>query len=136
MPSDISPGWVDTPMFDEIVGDAKYGYFEELAARLPSGRIAKPRGRRARLHLPDGERLHDRRDGAHRRRPPADLAKLARSRCKGCADRPASADVDDLLARQPDVRQQASSRFATLAKRGRRCQCSGAVNRSNVLARA
>ena len=29
-------------MFDEIVGDAKHGYFEELAARLPSGRIAKP----------------------------------------------------------------------------------------------
>ncbi|HTV67955.1 MAG TPA: SDR family oxidoreductase [Rhizobiaceae bacterium] len=37
----VSPGWVDTPMFDEIVGDAKHGYFEELAARLPSGRVAK-----------------------------------------------------------------------------------------------
>ena len=25
----VSPGWVDTPMFDEIVGDAKAGYFED-----------------------------------------------------------------------------------------------------------
>ena len=38
----VSPGWVDTPMFDELVGDAKTGYFEELAARLPIGRIASP----------------------------------------------------------------------------------------------
>lgn len=38
----VSPGWVDTPMFDEIVGDAKHGYFAELAARLPAGRIATP----------------------------------------------------------------------------------------------
>lgn len=38
----VSPGWVDTPMFDEIVGDAKHGYFEELAVRLPAGRIATP----------------------------------------------------------------------------------------------
>ena len=39
----VSPGWVDTPMFDELVGDAKPGYFESMAARLPIGRIAKPR---------------------------------------------------------------------------------------------
>ena len=38
----ISPGWVDTPMFDELVGEAKAGYFEAMAARLPIGRIAKP----------------------------------------------------------------------------------------------
>jgi len=38
----VSPGWVDTPMFDELVGDAKAGYFESMAARLPIGRIAKP----------------------------------------------------------------------------------------------
>lgn len=38
----ISPGWVDTPMFDELVGDAKHGYFENMAARLPSGKIAAP----------------------------------------------------------------------------------------------
>jgi NAD(P)-dependent dehydrogenase (short-subunit alcohol dehydrogenase family) len=38
----VSPGWVDTPLFDELVGDAKHGYFESMAARLPSGRIAAP----------------------------------------------------------------------------------------------
>lgn len=38
----VSPGWVDTPMFDELVGEAKHGYFESMAARLPSGRIAAP----------------------------------------------------------------------------------------------
>ena len=39
----VSPGWVDTPMFDELVGEAKAGYFAEMAARLPIGRIAAPR---------------------------------------------------------------------------------------------
>jgi NAD(P)-dependent dehydrogenase (short-subunit alcohol dehydrogenase family) len=29
-------------MFDELVGDAKAGYFEGMVARLPSGRIATP----------------------------------------------------------------------------------------------
>lgn len=38
----VSPGWVDTPMFDDLVGDAKAGYFESMAARLPVRRIAKP----------------------------------------------------------------------------------------------
>ncbi|HEV2516377.1 MAG TPA: SDR family oxidoreductase [Devosia sp.] len=38
----VSPGWVDTPMFDELVGEAKAGYFEAMAARLPIGRIAAP----------------------------------------------------------------------------------------------
>jgi NAD(P)-dependent dehydrogenase (short-subunit alcohol dehydrogenase family) len=38
----VSPGWVDTPMFDELVGDAKASYFAEMAARLPIGRIAAP----------------------------------------------------------------------------------------------
>lgn len=38
----VSPGWVDTPMFDELVGEAKAGYFEAMAARLPIGRIATP----------------------------------------------------------------------------------------------
>ena len=38
----VSPGWVDTPMFDELVGDAKHGYFESMASRLPSGKIAAP----------------------------------------------------------------------------------------------
>jgi len=27
---------------DELVGDAKHDYFESMAARLPSGRIAAP----------------------------------------------------------------------------------------------
>lgn len=38
----ISPGWVDTPMFDELAGDAKLSYFEGMASRLPAGRIATP----------------------------------------------------------------------------------------------
>jgi NAD(P)-dependent dehydrogenase (short-subunit alcohol dehydrogenase family) len=38
----VSPGWVDTPMFDELAGAAKAGYFEGMAARLPSGKIATP----------------------------------------------------------------------------------------------
>jgi len=39
----VSPGWVDTPMFDEIVGDAKLGYFEDMAARLPAAASQRPR---------------------------------------------------------------------------------------------
>lgn len=38
----VSPGWVDTPMFDELAGDAKASYFEAMAARLPIARIAMP----------------------------------------------------------------------------------------------
>jgi NAD(P)-dependent dehydrogenase (short-subunit alcohol dehydrogenase family) len=38
----VSPGWVDTPMFDELLGEAKHGYFESMTARLPAGRIATP----------------------------------------------------------------------------------------------
>ncbi|TIS53697.1 MAG: SDR family oxidoreductase [Mesorhizobium sp.] len=38
----VSPGWVDTPMFDELVGEAKSGFFESMAARLPAGKIATP----------------------------------------------------------------------------------------------
>lgn len=36
----VSPGWVDTEMWDEIVGEAKTGYFEAMAARLPAGKVA------------------------------------------------------------------------------------------------
>lgn len=36
----VSPGWVDTPMWDELVGEAKSGFFADMAGRLPSGRIA------------------------------------------------------------------------------------------------
>ncbi|RWB52886.1 SDR family oxidoreductase [Mesorhizobium sp.] len=38
----VSPGWVDTEMWDEIVGEAKTGYFDQMAARLPAGRVATP----------------------------------------------------------------------------------------------
>ncbi|RWL47678.1 MAG: SDR family oxidoreductase [Mesorhizobium sp.] len=38
----VSPGWVDTEMWDEIVGEAKAGYFEQMGGRIPAGRIAKP----------------------------------------------------------------------------------------------
>ncbi|WP_163268923.1 SDR family oxidoreductase [Chelativorans alearense] len=38
----VSPGWVDTPMFDELVGEAKSGFFESMATRLPAGKIATP----------------------------------------------------------------------------------------------
>lgn len=35
----VSPGWVDTPMWD-IAGDAKSGIFADMAGRLPSRRMA------------------------------------------------------------------------------------------------
>lgn len=38
----VSPGWVDTPMWDELVGEAKAGFLAEMAARLPSRRIPTP----------------------------------------------------------------------------------------------
>lgn len=38
----VSPGWVDTPMWDELVGEAKAGYFETMASRLPARKIATP----------------------------------------------------------------------------------------------
>lgn len=38
----VSPGWVDTPMWDEIVRDAKPGFFKDMSGRLPAGRIATP----------------------------------------------------------------------------------------------
>ena len=38
----VSPGWVDTPMWNELVGNAKSGFFADMAARLPSRRIATP----------------------------------------------------------------------------------------------
>lgn len=38
----VSPGWVDTPMWDEIVGEAKSGIFADMAPRLPAKKIATP----------------------------------------------------------------------------------------------
>jgi NAD(P)-dependent dehydrogenase (short-subunit alcohol dehydrogenase family) len=34
----VSPGWVDSPMWD-VLGDAKAGFFADMAARLPSRRL-------------------------------------------------------------------------------------------------
>lgn len=38
----VSPGWVDTPMWDELVGEAKSGYFAAIAGRVPAGKVAAP----------------------------------------------------------------------------------------------
>ena len=38
----VSPGWVDTPMFDELAGEAKLSLFAGMAARVPAGKIATP----------------------------------------------------------------------------------------------
>jgi NAD(P)-dependent dehydrogenase (short-subunit alcohol dehydrogenase family) len=38
----VSPGWVDTPMFDELAGEAKLSLFAGMAARLPARKIATP----------------------------------------------------------------------------------------------
>ena len=38
----VSPGWVDTPMWDELVGEAKSGYFAAMAERVPACKIAAP----------------------------------------------------------------------------------------------
>ncbi|WP_344309942.1 SDR family oxidoreductase [Fodinicola feengrottensis] len=38
----ISPGWVDTPVWDAIAGDAKAERLAAMAARLPAGRIGSP----------------------------------------------------------------------------------------------
>ena len=38
----VSPGWVKTPMWDDIAGAGKTRMWEEMGRRLPAGRIAKP----------------------------------------------------------------------------------------------
>jgi NAD(P)-dependent dehydrogenase (short-subunit alcohol dehydrogenase family) len=38
----VSPGWVDTPLFSELAGEAKLSLFESMASRLPAGRVAMP----------------------------------------------------------------------------------------------
>ncbi|MBR2687850.1 MAG: SDR family oxidoreductase [Aquamicrobium sp.] len=38
----VSPGWVDTPMWDELVGEAKSGFFKDMGSRLPAGKVANP----------------------------------------------------------------------------------------------
>jgi NAD(P)-dependent dehydrogenase (short-subunit alcohol dehydrogenase family) len=52
----VSPGWVDTPMWDEIVGEAKTGFFAGMAPNLPSRKIATPADvARAYLYLLESE---------------------------------------------------------------------------------
>jgi NAD(P)-dependent dehydrogenase (short-subunit alcohol dehydrogenase family) len=66
----VSPGWVDTPMWDELVGNAKVGFFQDMAARLPAGRIGTPADvASAYVYLMEsdfttGETIHV--DGGHR----------------------------------------------------------------------
>jgi len=38
----VSPGWVDTPVWDSIAGGAKNDVFAKMAARLPVGRVGRP----------------------------------------------------------------------------------------------
>lgn len=35
----VSPGWVDTPIWELVAGDAKAGMLEAMAKKLPAGRI-------------------------------------------------------------------------------------------------
>jgi NAD(P)-dependent dehydrogenase (short-subunit alcohol dehydrogenase family) len=52
----VSPGWVDTPMWDVLVGDAKVGYLADMAARLPARKVATPADvARAYLYLMESE---------------------------------------------------------------------------------
>ena len=38
----VSPGWMDTPLWDTIAGDRRAERLAEMAARLPVGRVARP----------------------------------------------------------------------------------------------
>jgi NAD(P)-dependent dehydrogenase (short-subunit alcohol dehydrogenase family) len=38
----VSPGWVDTPMWDELAGEGKKAIWEQIARRLPVGHIGSP----------------------------------------------------------------------------------------------
>ncbi|MFC4997706.1 SDR family oxidoreductase [Dactylosporangium cerinum] len=38
----VSPGWVDTPIWDTLAGTAKGDRFAAMAARLPTGRVGTP----------------------------------------------------------------------------------------------
>lgn len=52
----VSPGWVDTPMWDEIVGEAKSGFFASMAPQLPARKIATPADvARAYIYLMESE---------------------------------------------------------------------------------
>jgi NAD(P)-dependent dehydrogenase (short-subunit alcohol dehydrogenase family) len=38
----VSPGWVDTPIWAQVAGEAKAATLEAMAQRLPAGRIGRP----------------------------------------------------------------------------------------------
>ena len=38
----VSPGWVDTPIWDSVAGENKYAVQAQMANRLPVGRIGQP----------------------------------------------------------------------------------------------
>ncbi|PDS77324.1 SDR family oxidoreductase [Rhizobium sp. L43] len=38
----VSPGWVDTPIWSYVAGDAKQATLDAMAARLPAGRVGRP----------------------------------------------------------------------------------------------
>ena len=38
----VSPGWVDTPIWDMVAGDKKHDVQAQMAGRLPVGRIGRP----------------------------------------------------------------------------------------------
>ncbi len=38
----VSPGWVDTPMWDVLVGEAKHAMFADMGARLLAGSVPVP----------------------------------------------------------------------------------------------
>jgi len=38
----VSPGWVDTPIWDTVAGEGKAATLEAMAKRLPVGRIGQP----------------------------------------------------------------------------------------------
>lgn len=38
----VSPGWVQTPMWDALAGEAKEQIWSDMASRLPAGRVATP----------------------------------------------------------------------------------------------
>jgi NAD(P)-dependent dehydrogenase (short-subunit alcohol dehydrogenase family) len=66
----VSPGWVDTPMFDELIGEAKARLLRDPSRPLAGGKDRDTSGHRPRLHLRHGKRLHVWRDHSHRRRQP------------------------------------------------------------------
>ncbi|MBP1845485.1 NAD(P)-dependent dehydrogenase (short-subunit alcohol dehydrogenase family) [Rhizobium petrolearium] len=38
----VSPGWVDTPIWNFVAGDAKQATLDAMAKRLPAGRVGRP----------------------------------------------------------------------------------------------